>query len=242
MKTHRTGLLAVLGLCVMLTGCKQGLLTGLDQRQANEVLAALQRNNISAVKEEKGKAGYDVSVDKSDFVAAVDLLKTYDLPSAPRVEIDKQFPADSLVSSPEAEKARLTSAIEQRLEQSLSSMSHVISAHVDVGYDTQAGADQDTKPAMHVAALLVYEEGVDPQSLISDTKRFLKNSFDDLDYNNISVVVNPRTSIQHQAPDIAPAGHALVLDGVVALILAVIGGSGGWLWWRKRRAETGDDD
>ncbi|GGY23882.1 EscJ/YscJ/HrcJ family type III secretion inner membrane ring protein [Paludibacterium paludis] len=240
MKNHKTGLVATLGLCVLLTGCKQGLLTGLDQRQANEVLAALQRNNISASKEDKGKTGYDVDVDKSDFVAAVDLLKTYNLPSGPRVQIDKQFPADSLVSSPQAEKARLTSAIEQRLEQSLSSMNHVVSAHVDVSYDTNSADDNDKQAPMHVSALLVYEQGTDPQALISDVKRFLKNSFSDIDYDNISVVVNPRPPMQHVAPD-APRQHGgIAIGGALAALLGLFAGVGAW-WYRKRKIRESYD-
>ncbi|MGQ7116183.1 hypothetical protein ACUOFC_66885, partial [Escherichia sp. TWPC-MK] len=52
----------------------------------------------------------------------VDWLKIYNLPGKPDIQISQMFPADALVSSPRAEKARLYSAIEQRLEQSLKIM------------------------------------------------------------------------------------------------------------------------
>ena len=105
--------------CLLLAACEQELLKGLDQRQANEVLAVLQQSNIPAKKQDMGKTGYTIQVDQTDFARAVELLKTHELPSKPRVEISEMFPADSLATSPRAEKARLYSAIEQRLEQSL---------------------------------------------------------------------------------------------------------------------------
>lgn len=106
-----------------LAGCKdKDLLKGLDQEQANEVIAVLQMHNIEANKIDSGKLGYSITVAEPDFTAAVYWIKTYQLPPRPRVEIAQMFPADSLVSSPRAEKARLYSAIEQRLEQSLQTM------------------------------------------------------------------------------------------------------------------------
>ncbi len=102
-------------LCVALVGCRQpDLLEGLDQQQANEVVAVLQRNNIGVTKQDNGKSGYSVKVARVDFPAAVDLLNLYSLPSRPRLEVAELFPADSLVASPRAEKARLYSALEQR--------------------------------------------------------------------------------------------------------------------------------
>ncbi|MGH8347941.1 MAG: EscJ/YscJ/HrcJ family type III secretion inner membrane ring protein, partial [Pseudomonas sp.] len=106
----KPGILLML-LCLMLSGCRQSsLLEGLDQQQANEVLSVLQRNNIAAVKVDAGKSGYSVKIDQVDFSAAVDLLNLYSLPSRPRLQVAEMFPADSLVASPRAEKARLYSA------------------------------------------------------------------------------------------------------------------------------------
>ncbi|VEA18496.1 pathogenicity 1 island effector protein [Salmonella enterica subsp. enterica] len=127
-------------LVMTLAGCKdKDLLKGLDQEQANEVIAVLQMHNIEANKIDSGKLGYSITVAEPDFTAAVYWIKTYQLPPRPRVEIAQMFPADSLVSSPRAEKARLYSAIEQRLEQSLQTMEGVLSARVHISYDIDAG-------------------------------------------------------------------------------------------------------
>lgn len=70
-------------------------------------------------KSAQGKGLYKINVAKEDLSAAVQLLQEYQLPSQERLEIAQLFPANVLVNSPQIEKARLISGIEQRLEQSL---------------------------------------------------------------------------------------------------------------------------
>ena len=212
-------------LCLMLVGCRQpSLLEGLDQQQVNEVISVLQRNNITATKVDNGKTGYSVQIAQGDFAAAVDLLALYSLPSRPRVEIAQMFPADSLVASPRAEKARLYSALEQRLEQSLNTLEGVVSARVHVSYDLETGESGRKVAPIHVSALVVYERDSEPQLLISDIKRFLKNSFSGMDYEHISVVLSKRALIQHAAPFPEPRAYAFTwLYGVFVLgILAAL--------------------
>ncbi len=187
---------------LLLTGCKQEeLLKGLDQSQANDVIALLQRNNILAMKKGAMKEGFSVLVEPRDFAAAVDLMATYGLPRQPNMEIAQMFPADSLVSSPRAEKARLYSGIEQRLAQSLLSIQGVVSARVHVSYDFDAGEGERKKKPVHLSSLLNYDNRiVDTTLLIGDVKRFLKNSFDDIDYDNISVVLSKVDDVQRIPP------------------------------------------
>ncbi|MBF7141025.1 MULTISPECIES: EscJ/YscJ/HrcJ family type III secretion inner membrane ring protein [Pseudomonas] len=218
-----------------LAGCRQpSLLDGLDQLQANEVVSVLQRNNIAAVKQDKGKQGYSVQVEGADFAAAVDLLTTYALPSRPRVEVADLFPSDALVASPRAEKARLYSALEQRLEQSLSTLDAVAAARVHVSYDLDAGEGGRKAAPVHLSALVVYERDVDPQNLINDTKRFLRNSFTQVDYDNISVVLNKRTPTQHAAPHVIARSGGWAAWGWLGLI--GVAGAGLALWWQRERA------
>lgn len=223
-------IMAALGL--LLAGCKQeGLLQGLDQNQVNEVVAVLYRHNIEAVKKDNGKNGYSIDVDKPDFAAAVDILKSYDLPSGKAVQIADMFPADSLVASPRAEKARLYSAIEQRLEQSLYTIAGVVTARVHVSYNLDAGEGGRKARPVHLSALASYEGDVDLPTLINDIKRFLKNSFDEVEYDNISVVLSRRSALQHQAPRPVSKTDSDIPVGILA-VLAVALGTLAWLWRR----------
>ncbi|WLH64705.1 EscJ/YscJ/HrcJ family type III secretion inner membrane ring protein [Pseudomonas sp. FP2300] len=236
----KPGLLLLL-LCLVLAGCRQpSLLEGLDQQQANEVLSVLQRNNIAAMKVDGGKAGYTVKVDQLDFSAAVDLLNLYSLPSRPRLQVAEMFPSDSLVASPRAEKARLYSALKQRIEQSLGVLEGVVSARVHVSYDLDAG-EGGRKPApIHLSALVLHERDIEAQLLITDIKRFLKNSFAAVEYENISVVLSKRSPTQHVAPSVAaPKGQSRW-----PWLFAVIGGVllAGGAAWAYRQSNPGRRD
>lgn len=55
-------------LVMTLAGCKdKDLLKGLDQEQANEVIAVLQMHNIEANKIDSGKLGYSITVAEPDL-------------------------------------------------------------------------------------------------------------------------------------------------------------------------------
>ncbi|QBF27706.1 EscJ/YscJ/HrcJ family type III secretion inner membrane ring protein [Pseudomonas tructae] len=220
-------------LCLLLGGCRQPLLLqGLDQQQANEVVALLQRNNIAVQKVDTGKSGYNVLVAQLDFPAAVDLLTQYGLPSRSRMQVAEMFPADALVASPRAEKARLYSAIEQRLEQSVTALAGVVSARVHVSYDLAAGEGGRASAPVHLSVLVVHEPDSEAQMLIDDLKRFLKNSFSDVDYEHISVVLTPRVAIQHHAPQGVQASAGMGLWALLGVFSVIA--SGGWLWYRRR--------
>ncbi|CND83004.1 EscJ/YscJ/HrcJ family type III secretion inner membrane ring protein [Yersinia nurmii] len=226
-------------LLLLLVGCKeQELLKKLDQTQANEIIALLLRNNIDASKKEITKEGYVVSVNKIDFAAAVDLMNTYDLPTRPRIEIAEMFPSDSLISSPRAEKARLYSGIEQRLEQSLQTLQGVVSARVHVSYDLSSSEGQKKTIPVHLSALVKYDaENIDATVMISDVKRFLKNSFDDVAYNDISVVLSKIPQMQHQAPFTVKKGLGGTLWFMIAAVILFIFSSIAMYLYRKKRTE-----
>lgn len=232
--------IGLLVLCFVLVGCKkENLLQSLEQRQANEVVAVLHRNNIDTIKKNNGKNGFSVDVGQVDFSAAVDILKVYDLPSQKLIEIADMFPVDSLVASPRAEKARLYSAIEQRLEQSLKIVSGVVSTRVHVSYDLDGAERGQKNRPVHLSTLIVYEEEIDPQTMINNIKRFLKNSFDQVEYENISVVLSKRPTLQNQTPkfprtqdDRLPAAW---LGIITVLLLAVIAAL---LWHINRRSSS----
>lgn len=221
---------------LLLTACQQqDLLEGLDQQQANEVIATLQRHNIEVDKVDRGKTGYSVRVAQPNFAAAVDWLKTYDLPSRPRMEIAQMFPADSLVSSPRAEKARLYSAIEQRLEQSLQSIDGILSARVHVSYDIDSGEGGRQSKPVHLSALAIYDRDIAPGQKINDIKRFLKNSFSDVEYDNISVVLSKRSEAQQLAPSTPVSKHEFsVLSWPILFPFLLALGTGVWFWQRRR--------
>ncbi|EHP6298361.1 EscJ/YscJ/HrcJ family type III secretion inner membrane ring protein [Escherichia coli] len=226
---------------LLLCGCKQQeLLNHLDQQQANDVLAVLQRHNINAEKKDQGKTGFSIFVEPTDFASAVDWLKIYNLPGKPDIQISQMFPADALVSSPRAEKARLYSAIEQRLEQSLKIMDGIISSRVHVSYDVDNGDSGKTALPIHISVLAVYEKDIKPEIKINDIKRFIVNSFASVQYENISVVLSKRRDIIEQAPTYEISEPVFAYDKAmpVSILLALISVATCWLLWKYRAILT----
>lgn len=176
----------------LLSGCKdQSLLTNLDQRQATEIQAVLQKHQITSTRKALGKGLFDISVKKEDMGVAIQILEEYQLPTLSRIEVTQLFPSDALVSSPHAEKARLISAIEQRLEQSLLTIDHIIDARVHVSYPISP--TERIIPTPHASALVFYEEGMlDNDQLSEDVRAFIHNAFNDMNEDNITVLLYPR--------------------------------------------------
>lgn len=176
----------------LLSGCKdQSLLTNLDQRQATEIQAVLQKHQITSTRKALGKGLFDISVNKEDMSIAIQILEEYQLPTLSRIEVTQLFPSDALVSSPQAEKARLISAIEQRLEQSLLTIDHIIDARVHVSYPISP--TERIIPTPHASALVFYEEStLDNDQLGEDVRAFIHNAFNDMNEDNITVLLYPR--------------------------------------------------
>lgn len=212
---------------LLLAGCSRAsLLEGLDERQANEVMAVLMNNNIAIEKRNDGKRGYSVLVAADELPAAVDLIGREQVPSPARRHIDSYFPADALVSTPQAERARLYSAVEQRLEESLSLIDGVASARVHVNYDVAEGQGrQEGAAPSRMAALIVARENADAPVLVAEVKRFLRNSFSRLGYDDISVIVTRETLPRVPLGDIRELGGrpppSWVLGGLSVLLLSV---------------------
>ncbi|MBO1929721.1 type III secretion inner membrane ring lipoprotein SctJ [Providencia rettgeri] len=211
--------LILIGFIGLLMGCdNQLLLSHLSQRQSNEVLAILQEHGVEATRKQDNKNGDSIRVQPSDFVIAVDLLRQYNLPSKEPIEIIQAFPGDSLVASPQAERTRLLSLIEQRLEQSLLTIPDIINARVHVSYPLNG--NNPTKQIQNVSSLVTYSGSEDPQMMMHKIKLFLTNSFAEANYDNVSVVVVNRPPLQYQIKS-EPENtfNPIIISSIIAAII-----------------------
>jgi type III secretion system inner membrane ring protein len=236
----RLATLSLLPAVLLLAAChEQQLLRNLSEQQANEVVAVLQAHDLSVQKEDLGKQGFAVGVGQTDFPAAVDLLQKYNLPAQGRIEIAQSFPADALVASPQAEQARLLSAVEQRLEQNLAAMDNVVSARVQVSYPLQASMSGKAEPAMHAAVLITYRNQVNHDVLVSEVKRFIKNSFANVEYDNISVILYQAPSVfRSLATEPAASGRMTWLYWLLAVPAGIAAAAAGLLIYLRRRRQA----
>lgn len=231
-----------------LTACNDNkLLYNLTQQQANQVLAILQQHNISAQKNGTQKTGYAITVDDSENTAALSIINQYQLPWAADVQISQAFPEGSIVASPNAEQARVLSLQEQRLEQSLRIISQVVNARVHVSYPPMSTDTGDKKPTSHVSVLISYKGEVDESLYIPQIKSLVKNSFDDVRYENISVALFPAPVIQYATPTPPPKYVPGTWTILLAFIFICVITTGGYLLYKANlrppvRLKTTQDD
>ncbi|AVX39888.1 MULTISPECIES: type III secretion system inner membrane ring lipoprotein SctJ [Yersinia] len=236
---NRLNKLLIISALGLLGGCdNQVLLTELSQRQSNEVLAVLQENGVEGTRRENGKLGSSIKVARGDFVTAVDLLRLYNLPSKEQVEIIQAFPGDSLVASPQAERSRLLSLIEQRLQQSLLTIPGVVNARVHVSYPLSS--NNRTKQLQQVSSLVTYAGNEDPKQMMNKIKLFLTNSFTEASYDNVSVVVVERPPLQRQVSHETKSSLLPVLLASIAATL--VAGTSILLLLRRRKQQSNTDE
>jgi len=227
---------AILFTVALLAGCNQEkVLDNLTQEQANQVLAILQQHNIAAHKDGTLKAGYTITVEPQETTAALSIINQYQLPWAADVQIGQAFPDSSLVASPNAEQARVLSLQEQRLEQSLRIIAQVVNARVHISYPAFNSTSSAKPQTGHVGVLISYKGEIDESMFIPQIKALIKNSLDDVRYENISVVLFPAPKIQYATPVKVPSSAPdtwMILLAAIVLCSAV---TGGYIFYKSMR-------
>lgn len=108
------------------------------------------------------------------------------LHSPERLEISQLFPADALVNSPQIEKARLISGIEQRLEQSLMALDTIADARVHLSYPIVVNSRSQT-PMKASVIVFYHDEKQDIDEFKMGIKAFIKNAISELEPQYITV-------------------------------------------------------
>lgn len=232
----------LIGFISLLLGCdNQLLLSNLSQRQSNEVLAILQEHGVDAKRKQDSKNGDSIRVAPDDFVIAVDLLRQYNLPSKNPVEIIDAFPGDSLVASPQAERTRLLSLIEQRLEQSLLTIPNVVNARVHVSYPISGNGP--VKQAQKVSSLVTYSGNEDPKVMMNKIKLFLNNSFAETTYDNVSVVIVNRPPLLYQTQNgPTPAFNPVIASALITALIGMLIAFGLYLYHRNNKQSDENEE
>ncbi len=177
-------------LTFFLTACEVELYQDLDEKQANTILAALLESNIAAKKENMGKAGYAILVEEENLIRALDLLNKRNLPEEHFQSLGTVFTNDNLVSSSQAEQARMAFAISQELSNTFSKIDGVITSRVHV---VLGEVDQANKPIVDPSAAIFIRHL--PNSMITNYTNELRSitskTVPKINEKNISVVLIP---------------------------------------------------
>ena len=124
----------VLGALFLLAGCEKEttLHSGLEEQQANLVMAALLDDGIACHKTRGEEGTWNVMVDESKFAAAVNLLERKGLPRRAHQGIGEVFKKTGMISSPSEERIRFMDALAQDIARTISMIDGVVDARVHV--------------------------------------------------------------------------------------------------------------
>ncbi len=185
---------AALALVLALAGCKAELYSGLTEREANEMVAALLSAGIPASKN-TGSEGISVLVDDARFSDAMGILDQRGLPARQYASMGDVFKKEGLVSSPTEERARMIYALSQELSRTIAEIDGVLSARIHVVLPESDMLGRDVKPSS-ASVFVRYQPGSNVQDYSAQIKLLVANSIEGLLYDNITVVMVPASATE----------------------------------------------
>lgn len=172
-------------------GCDARLASGLTERQANELVAALDAHGIGADKSVAAGvsevATFDVAVAQGELAEALRLLESRGLPRRAEPGIAETYSEPSLVPTPTEERARYLSALGGEIAQSLERVEGVVDARVHVAVPDTSSLPLDAPiPGPRASVLL----STTSRARITDGEvaRLVGGSIEGIDAGSIAVV------------------------------------------------------
>ncbi len=211
---------------LLLAGCETELFTGLVESDANEILALLQTNGVSAAKVRQKDGRDTLTVEQTQFARAVALLREAGLPRKSFQSIGDVFQSTGLVASPMQERARFIWALGQELSRTISDIDGVITARVQVVLPNNDLLNRDPTPSS-ASVFVRYDARSTVDRLVPQIKQLVANSVEGLSYDKVSVVLVPTAPAPappEQAPREGAGASVQSRIGVFATILALAAG------------------
>ena len=236
-------------ICILLSGCKIPLYSGLSEKEANNMLGKLLEYNIQATKQADKDNQITLLVDEAQFGKAVDLLKSFGLPRPKFETMGEVFTGDGLVTSPVKEWARFNFALSQELSNMVSSIPGVISAEVHVANPRKTTPFDEVPPPSASVLALVSRDAITAE-LVPQIKQLVAYGVENINYDRVGVVISPVDPPVQPDLDLTAFGgvairkgsveRASLLAGGIAAAGLVLGAGGAWgigiyLRARKRR-------
>jgi type III secretion protein J len=240
---------AALFATLALAGCEQDLYTNLAEREANAMVATLQRSGIPAsrVLQEDGKMR--VTVDRDRFAEAVGILDDAGLPKQEFASMGQVFQRDGLVASPVQERAQMLFALSEELSRTVSEIDGVLSARVHIVLPDNDPLRREASPSS-ASVFIRHEAGLAIDPLVPQIKTLIANGIAGLSYDNVSVipVAAPAPKAEASAPNFvtflglwmleASVSRAMWMIGGLSALVVVLSSALGAVLWRQRDRRT----
>lgn len=181
--------LVVFGM-LLLAGCEEQatLFSGLEERQANAVMAALLEKKIEVHKVPGEEGTWNVTIQESRFAEAVGILQSQGLPRRSYQGVAEVFKKTGMVSSPSEERIRFMDALAQDLSRTISQIEGVIDARVHVVLPENDPFAKNALPSS-AAVSIHHRYDVEMRDYVPQIKSLVKNSIEGLTYDKITVTL-----------------------------------------------------
>ena len=175
---------------LLLAGCAKEttLHSGLEERQANLVMAALLDTGITCHKVPGEEGTWNVMVDERRFADAVNLLQKAGLPRKNHQGVGEVFKKTGMISSPSEERIRFMDALAQDLAQTICGIEGVIDARVHVVLPENDPFARHTLPSSAAVAIHARWDA-DLTDIVPSVKGLVKNAIEGLQYEKIMVTI-----------------------------------------------------
>jgi type III secretion protein J len=195
-------LFIIAAIAFAMTGCesKKTIVNGLDEREANEILVLLARENVPAYKLREKEAGagggskvvlWDIAVDAQDANRAMAILSANGLPRRRGQNLIELFSAGGLVPSDMQEKIRYQAGLADSIANTIRKIDGIVDADVQLSFPEEDPLNPNAPKGQITASVYVKHTGVldDPNShLITKIKRLVASSVAGLSFDNVTVI------------------------------------------------------
>jgi type III secretion protein J len=206
-----------------LVACKVDLHTQLSENDANDVVATIQTAGLQAFKRRLNDKDWAVEVHESDFAAAVDVLKTANLPREKFSNLGQIFKREGLVSSPTEERIRFVYATEQELARTLSEIDGVLVARVHIVIPSKDSLSDKVKPSS-ASVFIKHKAGLDFKEYLPTIRGLVTRSVEGLQPDGVTVTALPSSRPENMVQKNAPLRWwGITVTGVDSTLL--------WLMW-----------
>src|SRR5690606_17541042 len=177
-------------IAMLLAACGQqvALFSNMSERDANEVLASLDRTGIVAQKTPGKDGAVNLTVPQADVARAVAHLDHEGLPRERRATMGDVFRKEGLISSPLEERARYLWALSQELSETLAQIDGVLTARVHVVLPERSTGGDPGLPSS-AAVFVKHQRDVDLQPSLPELKRLVASSIPGLTIEKVNVVL-----------------------------------------------------
>ena len=181
---------SLLSAALLLAGCDKEttLHSGLEERQANLVMAALLDAGITCSKEPGEEGTWNVMVSEQKFAQAVNLLEQQGLPRRSHMGVGEVFKKTGMISSPSEERIRFMDALAQDLARTISMIDGVVDARVHVVLPENDPFARNAQPSSAAVAIRSRWDA-DVTDIVPSVKGLVKNAIEGLAYEKIMVTI-----------------------------------------------------